>query len=61
MDELRPLLVRMRIAALQSEVRSKDAGETLLVRSRRNKVTHVPNAAGSHCLGKKRVVLARKW
>ncbi|QUC21658.1 uncharacterized protein UV8b_05901 [Ustilaginoidea virens] len=59
MDEFHPVLARMRIAALQSEIISKTCPANGFVRSQRSKVTVVKDASGGWKLGKKRVVRAR--
>ncbi|KAG5996547.1 hypothetical protein E4U52_006359 [Claviceps spartinae] len=59
MDQFHPFLVRMRIAALQSEILSKNRPASGFVRSRRSKVTVVKDPSGEWKLGKTRVVRAR--
>ncbi|KHO00428.1 uncharacterized protein MAM_01206 [Metarhizium album ARSEF 1941] len=59
MDELHPVLARMRIAALQAEVLSRNMQANGFVRSQRSKVAIVKDPSGARKLGKKRVVRAR--
>ncbi|CEJ91463.1 hypothetical protein VHEMI07173 [[Torrubiella] hemipterigena] len=60
-DELHPMLARIRIAALQSEVRSKSTSPSnVVVRSRRNTVTQVITPDGTPSLAVRRVVSARR-
>ncbi|KAF5139059.1 uncharacterized protein G6M90_00g083510 [Metarhizium brunneum] len=59
MDEFHPVLARMRIAALQSEVLSRNTQANGFVRFQRSKVTVVKDPSGAWKLGKKRVVRAR--
>ncbi|KAG5926905.1 hypothetical protein E4U42_002815 [Claviceps africana] len=58
MDQYHPFLARVRIAALQSEVLSKNP-QNSFVRSRRSKVAVVRDPSGEWKLGKTRVVRAR--